>query len=187
MVYMGSKAKYADYIVPILQKAIDDNNVKTGILIYTNTMCALICYHKYQDLLLIKLNVTNHTYEKVNEYCDINELRRILDDTFESKGQIESGDADKGQVPVADGNGGVEWLDIPQTLVLTNTSGTLTSDEIALVKQSNVRVQTGDNGQYYYKNSQNNYYIIFKATARVANDDTIVEKITIIVKLFTIC
>lgn len=31
MVYMGSKAKYANYIVPILQKAIDDNNVKTYI------------------------------------------------------------------------------------------------------------------------------------------------------------
>ena len=27
MVYMGSKAKYAGHIVPILQKAIDDNNV----------------------------------------------------------------------------------------------------------------------------------------------------------------
>ena len=27
MVYMGSKAKYAQYIVPILQKCIDDNNV----------------------------------------------------------------------------------------------------------------------------------------------------------------
>lgn len=31
MVYMGSKARYARYIVPILQKTIDDNNVKTYI------------------------------------------------------------------------------------------------------------------------------------------------------------
>ena len=31
MVYMGSKSKYAKYIVPILQKAIDDNNVTTYI------------------------------------------------------------------------------------------------------------------------------------------------------------
>ena len=31
MVYMGSKAKYAKYIVPIIQKAIDDNNVDTYI------------------------------------------------------------------------------------------------------------------------------------------------------------
>ena len=31
MVYMGSKAKYAEHIVPILQKAIDDNGVETYI------------------------------------------------------------------------------------------------------------------------------------------------------------
>ena len=31
MVYMGSKSKYAKYIVPILQKAITDNNVDTYI------------------------------------------------------------------------------------------------------------------------------------------------------------
>ena len=31
MVYMGSKAKYAKYIVPILQKTIDENNVDTYI------------------------------------------------------------------------------------------------------------------------------------------------------------
>lgn len=99
---------YKNKVTPVYFQ-LDDNNVKTGILIYTNTMCALICYHKYQDLLLIKLNVTNHTYEKVNEYCDINELRRILDDTFESKGQIESGDAAEGTVPIADGSGGTIW------------------------------------------------------------------------------
>lgn len=31
MVYMGSKSKYAQYIVPILQKAINDNNVQLYI------------------------------------------------------------------------------------------------------------------------------------------------------------
>lgn len=31
MVYMGSKAKYAKYIVPILQKTIDENNITTYI------------------------------------------------------------------------------------------------------------------------------------------------------------
>ena len=31
MVYMGSKSKYAKYIVPILQKTIDDNNISTYI------------------------------------------------------------------------------------------------------------------------------------------------------------
>lgn len=29
MVYMRSKAKYTKYIMPIIQKAIDDNNVDT--------------------------------------------------------------------------------------------------------------------------------------------------------------
>ena len=29
MVYMGSKNRYSEHIVPILQKAIDDNNVTT--------------------------------------------------------------------------------------------------------------------------------------------------------------
>lgn len=31
MVYMGSKSKYAKYIVPILQKAIDENNITTYV------------------------------------------------------------------------------------------------------------------------------------------------------------
>ena len=31
MVYMGSKAKYAKYIIPILQRAIDENKVNTYI------------------------------------------------------------------------------------------------------------------------------------------------------------
>jgi len=31
MVYMGSKAKYAKYIVPILQKTINKNDVDTYI------------------------------------------------------------------------------------------------------------------------------------------------------------
>ena len=31
MVYMGSKNKYSSYIIPILQKDIDDNNIKLYI------------------------------------------------------------------------------------------------------------------------------------------------------------
>lgn len=31
MVYMGSKNKYCPFIVPIIQKAIDDNNIKEYI------------------------------------------------------------------------------------------------------------------------------------------------------------
>jgi len=87
----------------------EDANVKTAILIWNNTYCALICYHRFPDLALFKLDTVKHTYEKVNEYCDINELRRVLDDTFETKGTVDSGDANANTVPVADGNGGTEW------------------------------------------------------------------------------
>ena len=87
----------------------EDTNVKTAILIWNNTFCALICYHRFPDLALFKLDTAKHTYEKVNEYCDINELRRVLDDTFETKGTIDSGSALANTVPVADGNGGAEW------------------------------------------------------------------------------
>jgi len=35
MNYMGSKSKYAKYIVPILQKTIDDN----GVICYCEPFC----------------------------------------------------------------------------------------------------------------------------------------------------
>ena len=37
MVYMGSKAKYAKYIVPILQRAIDKNGVILSVLLAAPT------------------------------------------------------------------------------------------------------------------------------------------------------
>lgn len=101
---------YKNKVTPVYFQ-FEDNGLKTGILIWTNSKCALICYHKYQDLLLIELNPTNHTYQKINEYCDINELRRVLDDTVESTGAIDSGNAAEGTVPIADGEGGVGWGD----------------------------------------------------------------------------
>ena len=101
---------YKNKVTPVYFQ-FEDNGLKTGILIWTNSKCALICYHKYQDLLLIELDPVRHTYQKINEYCDINELRRVLDDTVESTGAIDSGNAAAGTVPVADGDGGVEWAD----------------------------------------------------------------------------
>lgn len=50
MVYMGSKAKYAKYIVPILQKAIDDNKVDTYIECFVggaNIIDKIKCENKY--------------------------------------------------------------------------------------------------------------------------------------------
>ena len=50
MVYMGSKAKYAKYIVPILQKTIDDNNVDTYIECFVggaNVIDKIKCENRY--------------------------------------------------------------------------------------------------------------------------------------------
>lgn len=101
-------ATYKNKVTPVYFK-FEDNGLKTGILIWTNSMCALICYHKYQDLLIFELSPTYHTSKKINEYCDINELRRVLDDTVESTGAIDSGSAEEGALPFADGQGGVGW------------------------------------------------------------------------------
>lgn len=50
MVYMGSKSKYADYIVPILQKVIDEHNVETYIEPFVggaNVIDKIKCEHRY--------------------------------------------------------------------------------------------------------------------------------------------
>ena len=65
-----------DAIAPVLFK-FSETDSKTGILIQSSHYIVLIAYHRFQDLLMIKIN-SNHTYEKVNEYLDINELRRVL-------------------------------------------------------------------------------------------------------------
>lgn len=57
----------------------DDKTVKNGILIYNDTLSYLIGYNtKYQELELIQLDFTNDTYKKIDEYLDINELRRTI-------------------------------------------------------------------------------------------------------------
>ena len=50
MVYMGSKAKYAKHIVPILQKTIDENNIDTYIECFVggaNIIDKINCANKY--------------------------------------------------------------------------------------------------------------------------------------------
>ena len=50
MVYMGSKAKYADKIVPLLQKIIDEKNITTYIEPFVggaNIIDKIKCQHKY--------------------------------------------------------------------------------------------------------------------------------------------
>ena len=169
-----------DAITPVLFK-LNERDSKTGILILSSNYRVLIAYHRFQDLLMIKLNSDN-TYEKVNEYLDINELRRLVEEANDHivPSEIDSTGADKGQVITADGNGKTEWTDKIEYLILVGDGGgTLSDNDIALAKQNNTVARYGDGGEMYYKNSQNNYYIVFKATARVAGDDTIVEKLTL--------
>ena len=99
---------YKNKVTPVYFQ-FEDNGLKTGILIWTDTKCALICYHRFQDLIIFEFSPTYHTYTKIKQYCDINELRRVLDDTIEKKGAVDSGDAAEGSVPFADGEGGVTW------------------------------------------------------------------------------
>jgi len=106
----------AGVVTPVLFQ-FDATNSKTGILIQSSHYKVLIAYHRFQDLLMFKIN-SNHTYEKINEYLDINELRRVLDvgEVKVTAGEIDSGNATEGQVLAADGDGGAEWLSIPEVI-----------------------------------------------------------------------
>ena len=62
MVYMGSKTKYAKYIVPILQELIDKNNISTYIEPFVggaNIIDKIKCQEKFgydKNLTLIALH-----------------------------------------------------------------------------------------------------------------------------------
>lgn len=105
-----------DAITPVLFK-LNERDSKTGILILSNNYRVLIAYHRFQDLLMIKLNSDN-TYEKINEYLDINELRRLVEEADDHivASEIDSGEATEGKVLAADGDGGAEWVDTLDTI-----------------------------------------------------------------------
>lgn len=72
MVYMGSKAKYAKYIVPILQKTIDDNNVDTyieymcgGANIIDKIKCENRLAYDKKDTLIALLKLSATDFDKV--------------------------------------------------------------------------------------------------------------------------
>ena len=72
MVYMGSKSKYSKYIVPILQKAIDDNNITTYIECFVggaNIIDKIKCENKYgydrSDTLIALLQAAQTGMENV--------------------------------------------------------------------------------------------------------------------------
>lgn len=57
---------------------LDEEKNYTAILIWNASHCTAIAYHRFPDVKLFKINVTNKTYEEIKEPCDINELRRIV-------------------------------------------------------------------------------------------------------------
>ena len=72
MVYMGSKSKYAKYIVPILQKAIDDNNVTTyiecfvgGANIIDKIKCEKRIGYDRSDTLIALLQTASNNFDDV--------------------------------------------------------------------------------------------------------------------------
>lgn len=72
MVYMGSKSKYAKYIVPILQKTIDDNNISTYIECFVggaNIIDKIKCENRYgldrSDTLIALLKLARDDFDKV--------------------------------------------------------------------------------------------------------------------------
>lgn len=72
MVYMGSKSKYAQDIVPILQKAIDDNNISTYIECFVggaNIIDKIKCENKFGydncDTLIALLKLAAEDFDSV--------------------------------------------------------------------------------------------------------------------------
>lgn len=129
------------------------NRVYTGYLVYNSSYCVLIAYTTNTEaLVILDINISKMTYKIVKQPLSILELRVCLGD--------------------ASGSG-------VNVLTVHDSSGTLTDDEIALAKEDGTVLRLGDGGNFYYKDTQSNFYIVYKAAPRVVNDDTIVEKITI--------
>ena len=72
MVYMGSKAKYAEYIIPILQRTIDENNITTYIECFVggaNVIDKIKCENRFgydrSDTLIALLSLAAEDFDKV--------------------------------------------------------------------------------------------------------------------------
>lgn len=116
-------------------------------------------------------------YDGAANKITINANVTINGDTNIGELDIDSGDAPKGQVLTADGDSGASWENRVEYLNLESESGNLTNAQIEVAEQDNVIITL--NGQFYYKNSQSDEAIVFKAPAKVVDDDTIVEKIVV--------
>ena len=116
-------------------------------------------------------------YDGATNTITVNANLTINGDTNVSELDIDSGEATKGQVITADGDSGASWENRVAYLNLESESGDLTDAQIEVAEQDNVIITL--DGQFYYKNSQSDESIVFKAPTKVVDDDTIVEKVVI--------
>lgn len=153
--------------------------VKAGILINVDVgteeapevLNTLICYHRFQDLAMFNIDLEHRTFERVNEFLDINELRRVLIDKSGSAIDVDSLHAvlsgsnlinadineagtkvdvhfDLTDAParghLEENNGVASWEDPELTLVpitLTNTSGSVYKSTSTIAGHSHVRLE----------------------------------------------
>lgn len=131
-----SLANMPNGINPVYFKLDETIPARSGLLMNTSNVCALIAYHRYQDLELYIIDKTTKTYVKSKEYLDINELRRVLMDVSFSATDLDSGDAELGDVLVSDGQGGVQFVpprEVESTEhVVTFDNVTFTDNQVSL-------------------------------------------------------
>lgn len=57
-----------------------DGKLKSALYVKTASHTALLCYNRFQDLLILEID-SNNNINKIDEYCDIEELRTTLKDS----------------------------------------------------------------------------------------------------------
>lgn len=65
-----------DEVTPV-NLQLEQNNLKTGILVWNDDYCSLFAYHRFQDMKEYELDPENSYFKVINEDLSINELRRI--------------------------------------------------------------------------------------------------------------
>lgn len=132
MINGGTPASFRSLINPAYRITNADKGVShvtletkdhtyTGYLVYNDEYCMLISYvDDQQGLNMIRINLSDWSYELVGEYLDINEFRDVIQKGTEevrdvSVSDIVSGSEDPGKVIMSDGAGGAEWAPLYQT------------------------------------------------------------------------
>ena len=145
----------------------DGKPEKTGFLVLIpDTIAMFIAYHRFQDLAIFEIDTTNKSFKRINEYCDINELRRVIDDTVEATGDtwvdemrsVMEKDQDN-NVQISDGlyvagdlqvNGSISGDEIVENMNGYSLSGvterTITVDGTAVAKLTPIMAKVVKNG-----------------------------------------